>query len=133
MKKNLLLVCLVAVAFNAASNDYLITSYGVGTDTTKLNTLAIQNVIDKAEAGGGGTIVIPKGVFLTGALFFKPKTKLRLLEGATLKGSDNISNYPLIPSRMEGRRIYYYAALINAYYEDSFGITGPGTINGNGL
>jgi polygalacturonase len=50
-----------------------------------------------------------------------------------LKGSDNIDHYPLIPSRMEGRSIYYYAALINAYYVDSFKISGPGTINGNGL
>ena len=72
-------------------------------------------------------------MLLTGALFFKPKTKLRLLEGAVLKGSDDIGNYPLIPSRMEGRSIYYYAALINAYHVDSFSITGPGTINGNGL
>jgi polygalacturonase len=56
-----------------------------------------------------------------------------LQEGAMLKGSDNIDHYPLIPSRMEGRSIYYYAALINAYHVDSFSITGPGTINGNGL
>lgn len=34
---------------------------------------------------------------------------------------------------MEGRSIYYYAALINAYNVDSFSITGPGTIDGNGL
>ena len=50
-----------------------------------------------------------------------------------LKGSDNIGDYPLIPSRMEGQSIYYYAALVNAYRVDSFGISGPGTINGNGL
>lgn len=78
-------------------------------------------------------MVIPKGVFLTGALFFKPKTKLQLLEGAVLKGSDNIADYPLIPSRMEGQSLLYYAALVNAYYVDSFSITGPGTINGNGM
>lgn len=133
MKKLVLLICLIAIIYDAASQDYFITQSGVSTDSTKLNTHAIQYIIDKAEANGGGTIVIPKGVFLTGALFFKPKTKLRLLEGATLKGSDDISNYPLIPSRMEGRSIYYYAALINAYHVDSFSITGPGTINGNGL
>ena len=34
---------------------------------------------------------------------------------------------------MEGRSIYYYAALINAYHVDGFAITGPGMINGNGL
>jgi len=112
---------------------YIITQHGVGTDSNQLSTAAIQQVIDKAEAAGGGTIVVPKGVFLTGALFFKPNTKLQLQEGAQLKGSDDISNYPLLPSRMEGRSIYYYAALINAYHVDGFEINGPGTIDGNGL
>lgn len=133
MKKLFLLVCLFALIPGVKSQDYIITGLGVGTDSTKLNTHNIQKVIDKAEANGGGIIVIPKGVFLTGALFFKPKTRLRLTEGAVLKGSDNIADYPLIPSRMEGRSIYYYAALVNAYQVDSFSITGPGTINGNGL
>ena len=133
MQKLILFICLFAVVTDAKTQDYLVSDYAVSSDSTKLNTAAIQRVIDKAEANGGGTIVIPKGVYLTGALFFKPKTKLLLQDGATLKGSDDISNYPLIPSRMEGRSIYYYAALINAYHVDSFQITGPGTIDGNGL
>ena len=133
MKKLLALVCSFTLIICVKAQDYVITKFDISADSTKLNTRAIQNIIDKAEASGGGTIVIPKGVFLTGALFFKPKTKLRLSEGAVLKGSDDISNYPLIPSRMEGRSIYYYAALINAYHVDSFSITGPGTIDGNGL
>ncbi len=133
MKKLIISICLFAVASVAFAQEYVITKYGVNNDSTKLQTAAIQKVIDKAEANGGGTIVIPKGVYLTGALFFKPKTKLLLQEGAKLKGSDHIDNYPLIPSRMEGRSIYYYAALINAYHVDSFQINGPGTIDGNGL
>lgn len=56
-----------------------------------------------------------------------------LKEGAMLKGSDNIDDYPLIPSRMEGKKLDYYAALINAYKVNNFSITGPGTIDGNGL
>lgn len=133
MKKLVLLICVSAIATGAFCQEYVITNFGAGTDSTKLNTSVIQKVIDKAEAEGGGTIVIPKGVFLSGALFFKPNTKLRLSEGAVLKGTDEIAHYPLIPSRMEGRSIYYYAALINAYQADSFSITGPGTIDGNGL
>jgi len=133
MKKLLLFTSLAAIVSITKSQEYIITQTGVDNDSTKLATHAIQNIIDKAELNGGGTVVIPKGVFLTGALFFKPRTRLRLQEGAVLKGSDNIDDYPLIPSRMEGRSIYYYAALINAYYVDSFSITGPGTINGNGL
>lgn len=132
MRKLFLFFCSVTVVLTATCQDYVITDFGASTDSTQLSTQAIQNVIDKANDNGGGTIVIPKGVYLTGALFFRPKTKLRLMEGAVLKGSDDISNYPLIPSRMEGQSLLYYAALINAYYVDSFSITGPGVINGNG-
>jgi polygalacturonase len=133
MKNLLLLFSALVIVVTASSQDYVITNYGVTADSTQLNTQVIQSTIDRANENGGGTIVIPRGVYLTGALFFKPKTKLRLLEGAVLKGSDDINNYPLIPSRMEGQSLMYYAALINAYYVDSFSITGPGTINGNGL
>lgn len=133
MKRLFLLVCLMTVVFAAQSKDYVITDFGAHADSTTMNTSAIQKVIDLAHSHGGGTIVIPKGTFLSGALFFKSHTRLRLEEGAELLGSDNISDYPLIPSRMEGRKLDYYAALINAYLVDSFSIKGPGKINGNGL
>ena len=133
MIRKLVIFCLVAFTLPAVARNYVITDYGVNSDSAKINTTAIQQVIDKAAANGGGTIVIPKGVFLSGALFFKPNTKLQLLKGAVLKGSDNIDDYPLIPSRMEGRKLDYYAALVNAYNVDNFSINGPGTIDGNGL
>jgi polygalacturonase len=117
----------------AAPKDYVITRFGAGLDSTKLNTQAIQKTIDKAAAAGGGTVVIPQGVFLSGALFFKPNTHLRLQAGAKLKGSDNIADYPLVPSRMEGQKLDYYAALVNATKVNGFTVTGPGTIDGNGL
>ena len=111
---------------------FKITDHGVVNDSTIVQTAAIQRVIDRAEAMGGGEIIVPRGVFLSGALFFKPGTTLRIEEGGVIKGSDNIEDYPLIPSRMEGRSIYYHAALINAYHVDGFEINAPGTINGNG-
>ncbi|MCX2479749.1 glycosyl hydrolase family 28 protein [Pedobacter sp. MC2016-15] len=133
MKQTLLVFSLLFSIFTARSQDFIITKYDIKPDSTKLNTVAIQRVIDQAAAQGGGTIVIPRGTFLSGALFFKPKTKLKLLEGAVLKGSDDIKDYPLLPSRMEGQNLDYYAALVNAYKVDEFSITGPGSINGNGL
>lgn len=111
---------------------YTITDFGVAKDSTKIQTIAIQKVIDKAAANGGGVIIIPKGVFLSGALFFKPKTTLYLSEGGVLKGSDNIADFPIMPSRMEGQNLDYFPALVNAYGVDNFSISGKGTINGNG-
>ncbi|MCE7055954.1 glycosyl hydrolase family 28 protein [Algoriphagus sp. AGSA1] len=112
---------------------YLLTDFGVTNDSTLLQTEQIQAVIDQASANGGGAVIVPKGTFLSGALFFKPQTHLHLERGAVLKGSDDIEDYPLIPSRMEGQNLDYYAALVNAYGVDGFTISGSGTIDGNGL
>lgn len=111
---------------------YVITKLGVSQDSTKIQTKKIQSIIDKAAKNGGGVIVVPKGVYLSGALFFKPKTSLHVAEGGTLKGSDDIANYPIMPSRMEGQNLDYFPALVNAYGVDNFSISGKGTINGNG-
>lgn len=133
MKKIILFCFLITNCLFANAQDYNLKNYGLKADSNLLQTKTIQKVIDKAAAKGGGTIIIPKGTFISGALFFKKKTKLLLLEGAVLKGSDEIKSYPFIPSRMEGKSLKYFAALINAYQVDGFSINGPGTINGNGL
>ncbi len=112
---------------------FVLTDFGVSTDSSLVQTQAIQKVIDLAGSQGGGVIVVPKGTFRSGALFFKPNTHLHVSESAVLKGSDNIADYPLIPSRMEGQSLDYYAALVNAYGVNGFTISGKGTIDGNGL
>ena len=112
---------------------YRITDYGVINDSTLIQTEKIQAVIDKASESGGGVVLIPKGIFLSGSLFFKPNTHLHLEKDAVLKGSDDISNFPVLPTRIEGQSILYFAALINADNLDGFTVSGEGTINGNGL
>ncbi|MFD1604652.1 glycoside hydrolase family 28 protein [Flavobacterium artemisiae] len=111
---------------------YVITDFGVLLDSTKVQTKEIQSVIDKASKSGGGVIVIPKGIFLSGALFFRAKTCLYIKKHGVLKGSDNIDDYPKMPSRIEGQNLDYFPALVNAYGVDGFSISGNGTINGNG-
>lgn len=113
--------------------NFCITDYGVKNDSTLLQTEAIQKVIDKAAHEGGGVICIPPGTFLSGSLFFKPNTHLYLEEGATLKGSDDISHFAVIDTRLEGQNLKYFAALINAIGVDGFTLSGKGRINGNGL
>lgn len=111
---------------------YSIAEYGAIADDTTLNTDAIQKVIDLAAKNGGGVIIVPEGIFRSGALFFKPGTHLHLAKNGMLKGSANIENYPLQASRMEGQNLDYFPALVNAYNVDGFTITGEGTIDGNG-
>lgn len=112
---------------------YRITDYGVVNDSTIVQTEKIQTVIDKASQEGGGVIYVPEGTFLSGSLFFKPNTHLYIEKGGTLKGSDDISNFEVIDTRMEGQNLKYFAALVNAIGVDGFTISGEGCINGNGL
>lgn len=112
---------------------YLITDYDIIQDSTVLQTEQIQKVIDKAYASGGGVVVVPKGIYLSGSLFFKPKTHLHLEEGAVLKGSDDIADFALAETRMEGQTLKYFLALVNADQVDGFTISGKGTLDGNGL
>lgn len=120
------------VNVSALGKQYRITDYGIVNDSTKLQTTQIQEIIDLAAKNGGGVIVIPEGTFLSGSLFFKPKTHLYLEENAVLKGSDDISHFPVVMTRMEGQTLKYYPALVNADGLDGFTISGKGTLNGNG-
>ncbi len=117
---------------NTLGKQYVITDYGISADSTILQTEKIQQIIDRCAADGGGVIVIPKGTFSSGSLFFKPKTHLHLMDGAKLKGSDAIANYSIIRTRLDGKMMDYFAALVNADRCDGFSITGKGTIDGNG-
>lgn len=121
------------VSIKELGKQYCITNYGVQNDSTILQTERIQAVIDKAAQEGGGVICIPKGTFLSGSLFFRPRTHLYLEKGATLKGSDDISHFDVIDTRLEGQNLTFFAALVNAIGVDGFTLSGEGKINGNGL
>ena len=121
------------VNLSQLGHQFVITGFGAQMDSTLIQTAAIQSAIDEAARQGGGVIIIPKGTFLSGALFFKPNTHLYVAEGAVLKGSDEITDYPKMPSRMEGQNLDYFPALVNAFGVNGFTISGKGTIDGNGL
>jgi len=112
---------------------YVVTDYGVGRDSTMVQTEALQRVIDLAASQGGGVVVIPEGTFLSGSLFFRQGTHLHLRPGGKLKGSEQIADFPIMETRIEGETCKYFAALVNADGLDGFTITGKGTIDGNGF
>ena len=80
---------------------YHVTDYGVVNDG-KLHTTEMQALINKVASEGGGVIVIPEGTYMTGAIFFKQGVHLHLYDGATLMGSSDPSDYPIIKTRIEG-------------------------------
>ena len=98
-----------------------------------VQTKAIQELIDRISEAGGGTIVVSDGIFITGALYFKQGVNLEIAKNGVLRGSADITDYPLCETRIEGETCLYYPALINAIGLDACpsgrhsGCAAPGT------
>jgi polygalacturonase len=111
---------------------YIITDYGAVGDGQTLNTKAIQSTIDRCAADGGGMVVIPKGNFLTGAIFLKQGVNLHVEKDGVIKGSIEPNDYPQVDTRWEGEERRWTSALINAADCNGLELTGQGTIDGSG-
>jgi polygalacturonase len=110
-----------------------ITDFGAVGDGTTLNTKSIQAAIDHTAAQGGGTVVIPAGLFVSGAIFLKPKVNLSLEKGGVLRCSTDMKNFPQQRIRIEGHfEEKFTPALINANGCNGLQITGEGTLDGAG-
>ncbi|WP_229459209.1 glycoside hydrolase family 28 protein [Massilia cavernae] len=105
--------------------------FGAKGDGTTLNTAAIQRAID-AAARTGGTVVFPKGTFLSGSLFVKSGVTLKVDKGVTILGSQDIAHYPVMKTRIAGIETHWPAALVNIYEQKNAAIVGGGTIDGDG-
>jgi len=115
---------LVALA-NAGSQTSLfrIEDYGAVGDGRTVNTIPIQKTIDQCAKMGGGTVVMPAGVFVSGTLQLRSHVNLRMESGSVLQGSDKLEHYLL-----DGKRV----GLLFTQDAENVSITGSGTIDGNG-
>lgn len=120
-----------SVNINNLGKKYRITDYGVVNDG-RIHTKELQSLIDKIASEGGGVVVVPEGVYMTGAVFFKQGVHLHIMQGGVLMGSNDCSDYPILTTRIEGETCKYYSAMINADKIDGFTISGKGAIDGNG-
>lgn len=128
---SLLLVWAAAGTVSAVTNNIL--DFGAKADTAVLSTSAIQQAIDACAQAGGGTVLIPAGAFKTGSVFLKSHVDLHLESGAVLYGSRSLSDYtPVKPAYVSLRTQTATIQLIYAEDAENVGITGYGTIDGQG-
>jgi len=109
-----------------------IVKYGAVADGKTLNTAMIAKAIDACASAGGGRVLVPAGNFLTGAIHLKSNVELHVAEGATLLFDTNPASYPLVFTRWEGMELMNYSPLIYAFEQKNIGITGKGTLDGQG-
>lgn len=109
-----------------------ILDFGGNPDGITLNTEAFENAMSELSKKGGGTLIVPKGVWFTGPIVFRSNINLHLEKSALILFSPNFDLYPLIETSFEGLDTRRCQSPISGKGLENIAITGEGSINGSG-
>lgn len=109
-----------------------LTQFGGVGDGHVDNTKAFAEGMKSVSQQGGGHLVVPRGVWLTGPITFEDNVDLHLEEGAVILFSGNYDDYPVVETYFEGLKTRRCQSPLNAKGKKNVAITGYGTIDGNG-
>ena len=132
------MLCAMTAAAAVGAADVSVSDCGAVGDGRTKDTAAIQTAIDRASAGGGGTVSLAAGTYLSGTIYLKSNVCLRLGPGAVLKGSPDLADYcaadAFPQNRASSKRGDNTSGghLIVCANQSNVSIVGPGRIDGNG-
>jgi polygalacturonase len=111
--------------------DFAITDFGAAGDGKTDCSGAIASAIAAASASGGGRVIVPPGVFMTGPVHLEDRINLHVEKGAILSFIPETERYlPEVFTRWEGLEFMGLSPLIYAFGKTDVAITGAGTLNG---
>lgn len=121
------------VAPTFPSRDFTVTNFAAVGDGETDCTQAFRDAIEACQRAGGGRVVVPPGIFLSGPIHLKSRVNLHLAKGATIRFTTNTAAYmPLVFTRFECVEVMNYSAPIYAFGQTDIAITGEGTLDGQG-
>ncbi|WP_114822182.1 glycoside hydrolase family 28 protein [Chryseobacterium sp. KLBC 52] len=120
----------VETSFTA--NTVSITQFGGVSGGNVKNTQAFKKAIDDLSKKGGGKLVVPRGMWLTGPIELKSNINLHVEEGAFIIFSKDKNDYPLVDVSFEGLNTTRCQSPISAKNATNIAITGKGVIDGSG-
>lgn len=109
-----------------------ILSFGAKPDGMTLNTTAINNAIAECNRKGGGVVLVPNGLWLTGPIELKSNVNLHLKKAATLLFTTDKNQYALVEGVYEGKAAARNQSPISGKNLENVAITGQGMVDGNG-
>ncbi len=109
-----------------------IKAYGAIADGTTLNTKSINNAIADCSKKGGGVVLIPEGLWLTGPVVLKSNVNLHIKSAAILQFTADFNQYSLVIGTYEGRRSARNQSPLSGENLVNVAVTGKGVIDGNG-
>src|SRR5690606_11708655 len=114
-------------------NDTLnITAFGAKGDGQHLNTEPINEAIIACSQKGGGVVLVPAGLWLTGPIEMKSNVNLHISREAVVLFTDDFNHYKLVESNWEGEPAWRNQSPISGKNLENVAITGSGVIDGNG-
>ncbi len=114
------------------NNSVSITDFGAVGDGLAKNTEAFAQAIAAVAAKGGGKVVIPRGMWLTGPIVLQNNINLHAEAGAMVVFSKDFNDYPLVQTSFEGLETYRCQSPLSGKGLENIAITGKGTFDGNG-
>lgn len=114
------------------ADTFSILNYGARNDGITLNTKAIAAAMDACDKAGGGVVVIPEGLWLTGPIVLKSNINLHVKRGALVLFSPDFDQYPMIMSYYEGHQAWRCQSPISAVNAENIAISGEGVFDGSG-
>ena len=112
--------------------EFNITKFGAVEGGKKDSTEAIAKATAACAAAGGGRVVVPEGVFLTGPIHLKNGVNLHVAKNATLLFNRDSKLYlPAVFTRWEGTECMGYSPFVYAFEQSNIAISGEGTLDGN--
>ena len=111
---------------------YNVLDYGADPTGAVLATEAIQKAIDECTEAGGGTVVIPAGIYTTAPLTLKSNVRLYTEKNSFIIFSHDLDLYDIYDEWFEGIPTKRCTSPLNARGAENIAITGHGTFNGNG-
>lgn len=106
--------------------------FGGNPDGITLNTEAFEKAMAALSEKGGGTLIVPKGVWFTGPIVFRSNINLQLEKSALILFSPDFDLYPLVETSFEGLETKRCQSPISGKGLENIAITGEGSINGSG-
>lgn len=114
------------------SKQFDITDFGAIGNGIYNNTEAFKKTIDACVIAGGGKVIVPAGIWLTGPILLQSKINLHVKSGALVRFTGNFNDYPLIMSSFEGKETVRCQSPLDGEGLEDIAITGQGIFDGAG-
>lgn len=126
----LLLLCICPMLMYGA--EYDVRTYGAKGNGKTIDSPSIQKAIDACHKAGGGVVNVPPGTYLSATIMLKDNVTLNLQKGAVILGTTDYKAYSNPDPFTEGLGIEVGRALLVAVDAKNIGLTGEGTVDGQG-